>query len=171
MKGEGTKTVVAPVCNMKLSSLCFLAAIAIQTPCYADVTKLSPEHRKVLQDSSGFREIHTTSNLPPGIVALCADGSGRLADPGKRWEATDVITDSKLPRKRLIWAVVSGEYYVVHYERGGRAHNFHILLATFKHGGNARDLWRGVGEQLKDFPAFIDALNGNTLDDRLEYAH
>lgn len=156
---------------MRLSIICFLGALAIQPLCYADVTKLSAEHRKVLEDSPRFREIQSTASLPPGVVALCADVNGRLAEPGQRWEATDVITDSKLPRKRLIWAAMRGEYYVVHYERGGVGHSFHILLATLEGGNKARVLWHAVGDQLKDFPAFLDALRSNTLDDTLEYAH
>src|SRR5436309_12102174 len=101
--------------------------VAIQSSCFAEVTKLPKEDRNVLEEFSRFREILATTNLPPAIVALCADDSGRLAEPGQKWGATDVITDASLPRKRLIWAVVAGEYYVVHYERGGRGHSFHVL--------------------------------------------
>ncbi len=157
---------------MKLSSLCLLATVAIQGLCYADVTKLSAEHRAALQDSSRFREIRATANLPPAVVALCADDSGRLAEPGQKWEPTDFITDSTLPRKRLIWAAAGGEYYVVHYERGGRGHSFHVLVATLKRGDTkSQVVWRGVGDPIKDFRAFLDALNGDKLDDRLDYAH
>ncbi|MFA6356592.1 MAG: hypothetical protein WCY23_05730, partial [Candidatus Omnitrophota bacterium] len=83
--------------------MCLLvSAVAIQIPCYAEVTKLSAEHRKALQDFSRFHEIRATKDLPPAVVALCADESGRLAEPGQKWEITDVITDVTLPRKRLI---------------------------------------------------------------------
>src|SRR4051812_14413987 len=102
--------------RMKRPTLCFLLALASLSPCVADVTKLPQEHRKVLEDSSRFREVHVTTNLPPAIVALCADNRGRLAEPDQKWEATDVISDPLLPRKRLIWAAFAGEYYVVHYE-------------------------------------------------------
>src|SRR5690348_9701135 len=101
---------------MKLCAICFLLTLAIQIRCGADVTRLPFEHRRVLEDSSRFRQILATTNLPPAILALCADAAGRLADPGGKWEATDVISDPSLPRKRLIWAAAAGEYYVVHYE-------------------------------------------------------
>jgi hypothetical protein len=153
-------------------SLCLLVTMLLQGLCYADVTKLSAEHRAALQDPSHFREINATANLPPTVVALCVDDSGRLAEPGQKWEPTDFITDSTLPRKRLIWAAVGGEYYVVHYERGGFAHSFHVLVATLKRGdAKPQIVWRGVGDQMKDFRAFLDALNSNRLDDRLDYAH
>src|SRR5690348_9612548 len=109
---------------MKRIGICFLVLVALQRHCLADVTKLPTEHRKVLEDSSRFHEVPATTNLPPSIVALCTDDAGRLAEPGQKWEATDVISDPSLPRKRLIWAAVAGEYYVVHYERGGRGHSF-----------------------------------------------
>ena len=157
---------------MKLCAICSLVMLAIQTCCIADVTKLPSEHRKALEDSSRFRQLLSPTNLPPAIVALCADDNGRLADPGQKWEATDVITDASLPRKRLIWAAVAGEYYVVHYERGGRGHSFHFLVATLTKGEQkAKVVWRGVGDRLKDYAAFLDALRSGKLDDKLDYAH
>jgi hypothetical protein len=92
-----------------LSYLLFV--VAIQSWCCGDVTKLLAEDRRVLQDSSRFHEVHSTGDLPAAIVALCAD-DGRLAEPGRKWNATDAITDRTLPGKRLIWAAVDGEYYV-----------------------------------------------------------
>jgi len=154
--------------EISLVTCLLVSAVAIQIPCYADVTKLSAEHRKALQNSSRFHEIRATKNLPPAVVALCADESGRLAEPGQKWEITDVITDVTLPRKRLIWAVTDGEYYVVHYERGGRGHSFHMLVVAFTKGdAMPRDTWYGAGNQLKDYPAFIAALHKGELDDSL----
>jgi hypothetical protein len=150
---------------------CLLFAVAIPSFCSADVTKLSAEDRRVLQDSLRFHEVHSTGDLPSAIVALCAD-DGRLAEPGQKWNATDVITDPTLPGKRLIWAAVGGEYYVVHYERGGIAHTFHVLVATLtKNNAKPKVIWRGVGGPLKDYAAFLIALRNGKLDDRLDYAH
>ena len=82
----------------------------------------------MLQDLSRFHEVHSIHDLPCAIVKLCAE-DGHIADPGQNWNATDAIMDPTLPAKRLIWAAAGGEYYVVHYERGGIAHTFHILIA------------------------------------------
>ena len=157
---------------MKRISLYLLLAVAVHSFCFADVTKLPVEHRKALEDSSRFHEVLATTNLPPAVVTLCADDSGRLAEPGQKWEATDVITDASLPRKRLIWAAVSGEYYVVHYERGGRGHSFHVLVATISKGEpKPKILWRGVGSRLNDYSEFLDALRTGKLEDGLDYGH
>ena len=158
--------------RMKRLVHCFLAIMALQSVCRADVTKLPAADQKVLHDSSRFHDIHAATNLPPTVFALCADGNGRLAEPGQKWELTDVITDDSLARKRLIWAVTDGNYYVVHYERGGYAHSFHVLVAKLSAGDSKPSLiWRAVGGQLKNFRAFLDAVANNKLDDRLEYTH
>ena len=125
-----------------------------------------------MRDVSRFREIRIGTNVPPAIFALCADHKGRLAEPGQKWEMTDVITDDKLPTKRFVWAVTDGEYYVVHYERGGYAHSFHFLVAKLKMAESTPSfIWRGVGEKLKDYSAFLDAVVSNKLDDTRDYAH
>src|SRR5438132_8162647 len=157
---------------MKHLSFYLTFAVTIQSLCCADVTKLPTEDRRVLQDSSRFHEVHSTNDLPPAIVVLCTGDDGRLADPGQKWNATDVITDPTLPGKRLIWAAVGGEYYVVHYERGGIAHSFHILIARLtKNDAKPKVVWRAVGGPLKDYAAFLNALRSGKLDDRLDYAH
>ncbi len=152
--------------------LCALLTIAIQSVCYADITKLPAEDRKALLDASRFHEVHFTKDLPPAIVALCVDDKGKLADPGQNWNATDAVTDPTLPWKRLIWAAVGSDYYVVHYERGGIDHSFHILVAKLTTSdAKPRIVWHAVGHQLKDYAAFLDALRSGKLDDRVDYPH
>jgi hypothetical protein len=154
-----------------IAILCVVFTTAIQGLCHADVMKLSSEDRKALQDSSRFHEVHSTKGLPPAILALCG-GDGKLAEPGQNWNATDAITDPNLPAKRLIWAAVGADYYVVHYERGGIAHSFRILVAKLpKNGAKPTVAWQALAKQLKDYAAFLDALRNAKLDDRLNYGH
>jgi hypothetical protein len=157
---------------MRRLSFFLLFTAAIQSLCDADARKLSAEDRKVLLDASRFHEVHATSDLPSTILALCdGGGDGKLAEPGQKWNATCVITDPSLPGKRLIWAAVGGEYYVVHYERGGIAHSFHILVAKLaKDDTKPTMVWRAVGGQFEDYAAFLDALRSGKLDDGLDYA-
>jgi hypothetical protein len=155
---------------MKQISLYLLFAVTIQSLCYADTTKLPAEDRKILENSSRFHEVHFTRDLPPAIVALCVDDKGRLADPEQNCNATDAITDPTLPWKRLVWAAVRSDYYVVHYERGGIDHSFHILVAKLaKNDTKPKIIWRAVGSPLKDCGAFVSALRTGKLDDRLDY--
>lgn len=154
---------------MKHHGLYIFFAIAIASVCCADVTKLSAEDRKALQDSSRFHEVHSTSDLPPPIVALCGS---KVADSGQKWNPTDVVTDPTLAGKRLIWAAIDSNYYVVHYESGGIAHMFHVLVARLaKNDAKPEVVWRATGGPLKDYAGFVDALRSRKLDDRLDYAH
>jgi hypothetical protein len=156
---------------MKHLRLYILLAVAMQSLCYANVTKLSPEDRSMLQDSLRFHEVHSTNDLPAAIVTSCAE-DGRLAEPGQKWNATDSIMDPTLPGKRLIWAAVGGGYFVVHYERGGIAHTFHVLVAKLtRNDAKPKVVSRAVGGPLKDYTAFLVALRHGKLDDRLDYPH
>jgi len=149
-----------------------LAVMAVHSICFAGVTKLPADDQKALRDVSRFHEIHAATNLPPTIFALCADYKGRLAEPGQKWRVTDVVTDGKLPTKRLIWAVTDGDYYVVHYEQSGYAYIFHFLVARFKAGDSKPSfVWQGIGGQLKDYSAFLEALQSGKLDGRLDNGH
>jgi len=158
---------------MKHFVLLLFCAVGIQSLCCADVIKaatanlsggkLSTDDRKVLQDSPRFHEVHSSGDLPPAIVALCGD---KLAEPGQNWNATDAITDPTLPAKRLIWAAIGGDYYVVHYERGGIAHTFHLLVAKLRKGEPKPKLvWSAVGGPFKttrDFSTHCEPANWMT---------
>lgn len=114
---------------------------------------LSAEAQEVLQRGIKFSAVDSVKKLPPSVVALCADSRGKLADIGGAWEATDMIGDENLPRRRLIWAVVDGtDYlvqhdtdYIVHFEFGGIGHGYMFLIARVDAKGNATALWEGLG--------------------------
>src|SRR5947207_8888799 len=174
---RGGYNILAMICTFYV-----LFGVALQCLCSADVTKaatanssgggLSSEDRKAFQDSLRFHEVHSTRDLPAAVVALCVEDKGKLADPGQNWNATDAITDPTLPWKRLIWAAAGSDYYVVHYERGGIDHSFHILVAKLtKSDAKPRIVWHAVGHQLKEYAAFLEALRTEKLDDRLDYGH
>ena len=142
---------------MKHITFCTVFMVVVQSLCCADVTKLSAEDRKVLQDSSSFREVHSTSDLPSPIVAVCAGDKNKLAEPGGKWNATDSIIDPTLPGKRLIWVAIGRDYHVVHYERGGIAHTFHVLIAKLAKGEEKPKVaWSAVGGPFKDYAAFLN---------------
>lgn len=93
-----------------------------------------------------FKIIRDVKELPqPVLQAFTEQGGSRLlmANPGKRFLATDVISDSNLPRKRLIFAGVLDDKCFVHYERGGIA--LANILAFFRLTSkeSMEPLWRG----------------------------
>jgi hypothetical protein len=155
---------------MHIKPLCvyFLIGAWIQSLCCAAMTRLPVQDRSILQDASRFREVRSAGQLPPAVIALCGS---TLAEPGGKWNATDSITDPTLPGKRLIWAATGGEYFVVHYERGGIAHSYHILVARLGKGDmSPKVIWRALGGPFKNYSAFVDALRSGKLDDSLAYS-
>src|SRR6266550_7506593 len=69
---------------MKHISVYLLFAVAIPSFCCADVTKLSPEDRKVLQDSWRFHDVYSTGDLPPAIVTVCGGKIASQVRSGRR---------------------------------------------------------------------------------------
>jgi hypothetical protein len=67
---------------MKHISVYLFFALAVQSLCRADVTKLAPEDRRVLENASRFQEVHSTGDLPSAVVAICS--GGKIADPGQK---------------------------------------------------------------------------------------
>jgi hypothetical protein len=155
---------------MKHSWFCLLLICALQSGLASDATKLAPEDRQALREATQFQVIAQTANLPRGVLQLCTEG-GVMAEPGQNWQVTDVISPGPpLPGSRLIWAVKSEGYFVVHYERGGIAHLFCVLVAKLpRNGGPPNLVWRGEGRPLKDYHEFLAVLEKG--DGRGGYAH
>jgi hypothetical protein len=91
-----------------------------------------------------FSLIDDVRNLPPPIVrGFTETGGSRLviANPGEDFEATDFIHDSSRPRKRLIFAGVSGGRCFVYYEEGGLGHSY--VLHLFRVSSNSmKPVWK-----------------------------
>jgi len=66
-----------------------------------------------------------------------------IADPGEKFEATDFITDSALPRRRLIFAGVAQDRAFIHYEQGGIAHSYIVELFRPESPDTAVGMWSG----------------------------
>jgi hypothetical protein len=154
------------------------AAAAFATTCGAAVTKLPAEDRKALsRDREKVRMILSMKEIPGPVVDACAavmDGHKFiLANPGEPFQVTDTIIDRDLPGRRLIWVASLPGYHVVHYESGGIAHIYHILLvATGNAPKAAKVIWSAIiNAPLKTYDDFLAALNAQKLDDTATYSH
>ena len=60
------------------------------------------------------------------LQTFTEEGGPRLlmANPGQKFEETDVILDATVPRERLIFAGVAGDRSFVHYEKGRYVHSY-----------------------------------------------
>jgi hypothetical protein len=93
-----------------------------------------------------FKQITDVRSLPrPVLAAFTEQGGSRvlMANPGKKFEATDVILDASVPQKRLIFAGVSDNRCFVHFEQGGRAHSYVLAFFTLPSAEKMAPLWQG----------------------------
>ena len=102
------------------------------------------EREKFLEGD--FTIIKDMNALPSSVLHLYTEQGGTrllMANPGERFDATDVITDRSVPRKRLIFAGVSGDKCFIHYEQGGIGLMY--LLAFYKADSKVAPelIWQG----------------------------
>jgi hypothetical protein len=94
-----------------------------------------------------FAPVATVADLPAGVrqalADLFGDASLELADPGQRFQATDVMTTPRLPARRLVAAGCSPDHCLVYYERGGFARVHQVALFS-RTGTSARFVDGGV---------------------------
>lgn len=58
-----------------------------------------------------------------------ANGSKiRLANPGKKYRATDVVNNPLLPSRRLIFFIKTDKLNILYYEHGGRGKHEHCII-------------------------------------------
>jgi hypothetical protein len=98
--------------------------------------------------------------LPLGVrdelQSLFGGQSLAIAEPGAKFQVTDVITEPTLPIRRLSVAGCSTDHCLVYYERGGYAHTWHVALfhwtpaaTRFESGGLAPSGLKTLGEVQK----------------------
>lgn len=102
-----------------------------------------------------FQPVTAVRGLPLGVreelERMFGVSASAIAEPGARFQATDVISEPGLPIRRLNVAGCSQDHCLVYYERGGIAHTWQALLfrwtpdrTTVEAGGSAPALLRSV---------------------------
>ena len=99
--------------------------------------------------SEQFAIITSIRGLPLGVRDQLQTMFGSrdldIAEPKDEFQVTDVISNPRLPIRRLVAAGCSNDFHcLVYYERGGIAHTWHVALfhwtpaaTRFEWGGNA----------------------------------
>jgi hypothetical protein len=79
-----------------------------------------------------FQIVTSVRGLPLGVrdelQTLFGTQSLGIADPGAKFQVTDVIVDPRLSNRRLVAAGCSIDHCLVYYERGGINHSWHVAL-------------------------------------------
>ena len=107
----------------------WLAVAAGQQP--AAPASLSTALRGHLKDER-FQVVTSVRGLPLGVrealQALFGTASLDIAEPGAEFQATDVVVNPRLPRRRMVAAGCSTDHCLVYYERGGIARMRYVTL-------------------------------------------
>jgi hypothetical protein len=123
----------------------------------AAVNILQAELRAELMKPGNFRSYTTTSAIPSSVRASFAeaarDSAFAMAEPGAKWQATDVPMASG-PRRRLEKVALSKSLCIIFYELGGRGWSYNV--AIFRFSPDKADLvWHGVFFQKIVSPASL----------------
>jgi hypothetical protein len=92
-----------------------------------------------LQTPNDFQIRHRISDIPGSVRVAFAraahlDGFS-MAEPGVRWQATDVIAWPELPWRRLIGVASTGSFCLIFYEHGGFGNSYNVAAFRLSPGG------------------------------------
>jgi len=142
--------------------------------CLAQITKPAASDNEHRWSQDTFRIIHRVSDLPPAVKkqfpAPDMQRDFRMADPGKPYQATCIVTKPRLPSRRLIFAGLSKDHCFVHYERGGRGYSRSLVVfrlsnneARFIGGSNVR-------RPSPDLQALLASVQATDLENKQTYS-
>ncbi len=97
--------------------------------------------------SGNYAVIDRVELLPEPVRFLYTEVGGTrftMANPGKKFEKTDFITDASIPMKRLILAGNYGNKCFVHYEHGGIGLHSDLALFQLTSPTDVQPVWEGV---------------------------
>jgi len=119
---------------------------------------LPDELINALVKPSNFRVYRSVANVPDPVrssFAKAADeNSFLMADPNGRWEATDVIRDPRLPRRRLASVAIAEELCFLFYEHGGTGKNDNVAAFRIS-DDHAEPIWHAYVSDDVDNPAAL----------------
>lgn len=140
-----------------------MLALALAT---ADGSEAARLDQRVLMDPSRFTAIASVADLPAAVRELCVGKEGRMADPGQPFNAGCLVFPDSPPGTRMIWAAHSTRdgIYVLHYEVGGIAHSFHVLVVQADGRKISADTHYEAGaHRFENYNAFVAALQAHTI--------
>jgi hypothetical protein len=134
---------------------------------------LSVVEKKRVFDSE-FRVVRSAEEIPNELKQAFAAATGQqqfaLANPGQKYQVTDVIDEPGLPLRRLLFAGESQKDRFIHYEHGGIGHSYAVLVFSKAEEGGVQFFWGGVGSQgAKDLEDLRNKIAAGDFRDDLVY--
>ncbi len=88
-----------------------------------------------------------------------------LANPGARFNATDVI-EPGFPRRRMVYAGVCENRWFIEYEKGGIGLSVQVMVLRLEQNNDVHFLWGGVGfHPVVSLPALQTAIVSGSFGD------
>lgn len=119
--------------------------------------------------SARLLPIHDTADLPQAckkaFASLTREPSFSLANPRTHYQSTDVrSTDGTLPRRRLVAAGASKDRCVIHYEIGGIATRYAVVVIDISHPERPAWIWGSLNAgHHPDWPTLIERVASDKL--------
>ena len=122
----------------------------------------------LVQQLTKLKPVDRFASRPAAIKGgrFTVDGNSaagwQMAEPGGAFYASDAVIPG-LPGRRLIFAACTSDLCVIHYERGGVAHFYEILVLRLS-GSGWSAIWNVVGSKaIPSLDAFRAILNRSGL--------
>jgi hypothetical protein len=93
-----------------------------------------------------FKIVKDVRALPAPVLQTFVEQGGTrslIANPGEKCDATDVITNPRVPRKQLIIAGVTDDKCFVHFAQGGRGLMYVVEFFSLRSTQSVEPLWKG----------------------------
>jgi hypothetical protein len=158
-------------CRYAIHLATLLTVITIPAAC--GIKHLRAYDRNHLLKKDTFNIVMRTEQIPNSVVRafvhITRDSAFSMANPGEKFQVTDVIDEAGLSDRRLIFAGIASDHCVLHYEMGGIGHAYYLLLFRLK-GSHATFVWGAtLWVALDGLVGMRSAILHDTLDDRYPY--
>jgi hypothetical protein len=108
------------------------------------LSSLPDDLHSALATPGSFSLHHSVSDITDFVRSAFAKAASEeafsMAEPRGAWEATDVIRDPKLPRRRLTSVAINGAFCLLFYEHGGIGKNDNVVAFRISHD-RAEPIW------------------------------
>jgi mono/diheme cytochrome c family protein len=152
--------------------------VSIKRPSKAAASYSPPFHRIPRAEKAhildgDFSIEKSVTRLPDSLKSAFARLAGaryfNMANPGEKFQVTDVVDEPGLAWRRLIFAGISKDRYFTHYEKGGIAHSSHIAIFSVDSERKVNFLWGGPGPAANDLAQLRTMLAAGKFADDLPY--
>lgn len=131
-------------------------------------TKLSTDQKQHLFDGA-CRSVNSTDGLPIAIqnafASITQEKPFALANPGARFNATDVI-EPGLPRRRMVYAGACENRWFIEYEKGGIGLSIQVMVFRLEQNSEVHFVWGGWGFRSEaPFAALQTAIVSDAFED------